>query len=86
MAVGEVKGTDEMDKIASFVFSNTNYLQLLVVYGIYLIVQTLERILEGFSLIRLHDKDVIVFLVQSLLLVFMAILFSWICCYGQNLG
>ena len=60
--------------IASFVFSNTNYLQLLVVYGIYLIVQTLERILEGFSLIRLHDKDVIVFLVQSLLLVFMAIL------------
>lgn len=60
--------------IASFIFANTNYLQLLVVFGIYFIIQTLERVLEGFSLIRLHDKDVIVFLVQSLLFVFMAIL------------
>lgn len=60
--------------IASFIFANTNYMQLLVVLGIYFIIQTLERVFEGFSLIRLHDKDVIVFLVQSLLFVFMAIL------------
>lgn len=60
--------------LSCFIITSINYMQVLVVFGLYLLLVTLERMFQGFSLIRLRDKKVIVFLVHSFLLVFMAIL------------
>lgn len=60
--------------VACFVFGGESYQQILTILGIYYLLQTIERIIEGFYFVRLHDKSVTVFFVHSLMLLFMAIL------------
>lgn len=48
--------------------------QILVVLGLYFILVSLEHGIQGFGLVRAHDKDVFIFFVSLLLFWFMAVL------------